>query len=119
MKIPAKNVWRAWTRTNNPTCIFVLGVANNSVVSTKLGGDEVAGTAGDARGDERTEKTTGGNAGIDVNMVEDATDVSDVEVVTDVNKVAVVADVGKVDEVTDVDPETRGPTRRVPADTCG
>ena len=80
------------------------------MASTKLGGDEVGGTASDARGDSRTETTTVGGTETDVNKV---------EVVTDVNKVAVVADVDKGDEVTDADPETRGPTRRAPADTYG
>ena len=89
-----------------PDMHFFLRVAGYSLVSTKLGGDEVAGTADDARGGGRTETSTVGDAGPDVNMVEVATDVSDVDVVTNVNKFAVVADVGKVDEVTDVDPET-------------
>lgn len=100
--------------------MFFSGVAGCVVASTKLGGDEIAGKAGDARGDGKIETTTVGDAGTDVNMVEMVTDVSDVEVVNDDKKTAVVADVGKVDEVTAADPETQGhPTRRAPADTCG
>ena len=89
------------------------------MASTNLGGDEVAVTAGDVRGNARTDSTTVVDAETNVNMVEVATDVIDVEAVTDVNKVSVVADVSKVDEITDADPETRGPTRRVPSDTRG
>ena len=71
------------------------------MASTKLGGDEVAGTAGDWRGDGRTETITVGDTGTDANMVEVATGVSEVEVVTNFKKISVVSDVSKVDEVTD------------------
>ena len=65
---------------------FLIDVAGYAVVSTKLGGDEIVGTAGDAGGDGRTETTTVGDTETNFNEKEVHTADSEVKVVTDVSK---------------------------------